>query len=303
LFSAETADCGNNATSTSRIKAVEFHFSGGNPVVDARIDVSDVAGGGFRPQVAYSPGLNQYLIAWEDRRNAGGSSYRFDVYAQRLDGTLNPVGGDMVLAAGSDYTNDNTSAAWTPRPAVAGGNTKFLTSWFDRTPSGGAVVWSVKGSLVPGNGGPGAVFPVAEMTFAERHESAPTGFLSISFNSGMNEFLVGLTSHLESIRGYFSSARVQRVDQSGQLLRLNGSVRSGPGVGDALDASLDGQISVGVASNLQRRAYQIVYAKHAPRQHSQDFDIWGVQVQGTPCPSCRRWLPIICRHGLCTRPR
>ena len=300
LFGTMKADCGNNASSTSRVKAVEFHFSGNTPVVDTQFNVSDVSGGGFRPRVAYSSGLNQYLAAWEDRRNAGGQAYRFDVYGQRLGGNLGLIGGDIALAMGGDYTNQDTSATWTPRPSVAGGSTNFLASWFAREPMGTAVVWSVVGSLVPASGAPGISFPIAEWTYTENHAgSAPAGFLASGYNSAIWEYLVGWTSHQESIRGYISFALAQRVNSLGQLLRLNGTVMDRAGVGYYLDSALDDQISVAMAVNPQRGGgrseYDIVYGKHAPSGIAPDFDIWGarVQMEAVTPPAYRIYLPLI----------
>lgn len=320
LFGTLKADCGNNASSTSRVKAVEFHFSGNTPIVDAQLDVSDVNGGGFRPRVAYSSGLNQYLVAWEDRRNAGGQAYRFDVYGQRLGGDLGLMGGDMSLATGGDYTNEDTSATWTPRPGVAGSNTAFLVTCFAREAQGEAVIWSLIGKLVPASGSPGTAFPIARMTFAQPHPGrAPAGFLATTYNSVVDEFMVGLTSHLETVWGYISLALVQRVSSIGELLNLDGSVKSQPGVGNSVDYDNDDQISVGMAVNSMGETgaseYLVVYGKHAPREPAQDFDIWGVRVQmpasptATPTPihtptptatptmpSYRVFLPIIMKN-------
>jgi len=284
LFGTLKADCGNSASSTSRVKAVEFHFSGNTPVVDAQRNVSDVNGGGFRPRMAYSSGLNQYLVAWEDRRNAGAQAYRFDVYAQRLAGNVTIVGSDILLASGGDYTNEDTSATWTPRPGVAGSNTNFLVTWFAREAQGEAVIWSVVGRLVPASGSPRTAFPIAQMTFAQQHPGrAPAGFLATKYNSAVDEFLVGMTSYLESVWGYVSFALVQRVSNDGQLLNLDGSVKSQPGVGNSLDYDNDDQISVSIAVNPQSGTgtsdYLAVYGKHAPRQQAQDFDIWGARVR------------------------
>ncbi|HIC90210.1 MAG TPA: hypothetical protein EYP04_12525 [Anaerolineae bacterium] len=286
LFGAQTADCGNNPSSTSRIRAVEFHFNGNAPVVDAQLDVSDVDGGGFRPRLAYSAGLDQFLVAWEDRRSTSGQSYRFDVYAQRLTGNMTPLGTDIVLASGGDYTNDDTSATWTPRPDVAGGSQAFLTSWFAREVQGDAVIWSVVGRLVPAGGSPGTPFPIAAMTLAERHpDQAPTGFLTTAYNNHVHEFLVSWTSYLESLWGYLSFALAQRVGENGDLLNLDGSLRSQPGVGYSVDYEHDDKISMAMAVNPQtaggKSEYLMVYGKHAPHQPAQDFDIWGVRMEIT----------------------
>ena len=226
--------------------------------------------------------------------------YRFDVYAQRLAGSMTVVGSDILLASGGDYTNEDTSATWTPRPGVAGSNTNFLVTWFAREAQGEAVIWSVVGRLVPASGSPSTVFPIARMTFAQRHPGrAPSGFLVTTYNSVVDEFLVGLTSYLESVWGYISFALVQRVSSVGQLLNLDGSVKSQPGVGNSVDYEIDDQISVAMAVNPVGWAgaseYLVVYGKHAPRRPAQDFDIWGarVQMEAVTPPPYRIYLPLI----------
>jgi len=301
LFGAQTADCGNNASSTSQIKALEFHFSGDSPVVDTQLDISDVTSGAFRPRLAYSAGLNQYLVAWEDRRNAGGETYRFDIYAQRLNSNMTIKGADTSLATDGDYTNDDTSATWTPRPVVTGGNDNFLTAWFSHETEDSAAIWSVAGRLVPSSGSPSSTITITQMTYAQQHTGqAPTGFLAATYNGSAGEYLVGMTSHLESVWGYISFALIQRMSLDGQLLNLDGSMKSQPGVGNSVDYDNDDQISIALAvnpiSSMSTTDYLVVYGKHAPTQHSQDFDIWGARVQ-MPAPYLKNvYLPLVCKE-------
>ncbi|MGD8967271.1 MAG: hypothetical protein PVI07_07170 [Anaerolineae bacterium] len=300
LFGADTADCGNNASSTSNIRANEFYFSGDSPVTGTPLDVSAVNGGAFRPHVAYSSGLSQYLVAWEDRRSAGGEAYRLDVYAQRLSSDMALAGSDIALAAGGYYTNYDTSATWTPRPAVAGGGDRFLVTWCSREAKDSALIWSVEGNLISSGGTPGTVFTVAQMSFAQLHAGqSPTGFLSAAYASTVQEYMVGMTSHLESVWGYLSSARIQRISNNGQLLRMDGSVQSAPGVGYAVDYANEDQIALGLAVNPASGAdsadHMAVYARHRTDQPPQDIDIWSVRGQ-VPHPYSV-YLPLVCRGG------
>jgi len=288
FFGADTADCGNDASSSSGVWATEFYFSGDSPVTGTVLELSDVSGGAFRPHLAYSRALSQYLVAWEDRRSAGGETYRFDVYAQRLSGDMTVAGSDVALAAGGDYTNYDTSATWTPRPAVAGGGEHFLATWFSREVADSAVIWSVEGSLISSAGTPGTVFTVARTSFAQSHAGqSPAGFLSAAYASTAQEYLVGMTSHLESVWGYLSSARIQRISSDGQLLKIDGSSQSAPSVGYSVDYENDDQIAMGLAVNPVSGAdtadYMAVYARHRTDQTAQDFDVWSVRVQ-IPAP-------------------
>lgn len=298
LFGAQTADCGNNASSTSRIKAMEFYFSGDTPVVESIVDISDGNTGAFRPRLAYSIGLNQYLVVWEDRRNVSGQAYRFDVYAQRLGNDLTIMESDIPLATGGDYSNYDTSATWTPRPVVAGGDNRFLVAWFDRNVEESAVIWSVKGRLVPTSGTVGTPFTIAEMPFAQEHAGqSPTGFLAIAYLPAAQEYLVGMTSHLESLWGYLSFALVQRVSSDGQLLKIDGTPQSSPGVGYSVDYESEDQIALGMAINPVSGAgtadYMVVYGKHLRNKPAQDYDIWSARMQ-IPAPYLESvYLPLV----------
>ncbi len=302
LFGAQTADCGNDAASTSRIKALDFYLDGDNPVISAARDISDVSSGAFRPRLAYSAGLNQYLVAWEDRRNSAGQAYRFEVYAQQLSSDMAIVGSDIQLAAGGDYANYDTSATWTPRPAVAGGDNRFLIAWFTHEVQDSAMLWSVTGRLVPDGGVPGTPFTIARMTFAQSHTGqSPTGFLAVAYLNPVQEYLVGMTSHLESVWGYLSLALVQRVSSDGQLLKLDGSIRSQPSVGNSVDYDNDDQVGIAIATNpisgVGTSDYLVAYSKHAPGRSSQDFDIWGARVR-MPAPSVKgAYLPLVPRQS------
>lgn len=280
---AQTADCGNNANSTSRVKALEFALNGDAPAPGATRDVSDAANGGFRPRLAYSSNLDQYLVAWEDRRNAAGQAGAFAVFAQRLAADTSPIGSDLTLANNGDYSNYDTSATWTPRPVVAAAEDRFLVAWFAQAREDDARIWSVMARLAPASGPASAEILVARMTFAESHTgAAPSGFLAAAYLSPSQEFMVGLSSHLESIWGYLSLARIQRVTKDGQLLKLDGTVRSEPGVGTSIDSDNDDQIGLALTANptgyTGTADYLAAYSKHAPGLAGQDFDIWGGRI-------------------------
>lgn len=237
-------------------------------------------------------------MVWEDRRNAGGETYRFDVYAQRLGSHLTIIGSNFPLATGGDYTNYDTSATWTPRPVAAGGNDHFLAAWFERSVEADAVIWSVKGRLVSTTGTGGTPFIIAEMPFAQSHAGqSPTGFLAAAYLNTAQEYMVGLTTHLESLWGYRSFALVQRVNNNGQLLRMDGTLQDTPGVGDSVDYENEDQIAIGVATNpvggVRMADYMVVYGKHLRNEPAQDYDIWSVRIQ-IPAPYQKSvYLPFV----------
>lgn len=302
LFGAETAGCGNNASSTSSVKAVEFYFSGDIPVISSSLTLSGISGGGFRPQMTYSATMNQYLSSWEDRRNATGQLYRFDVYAQRISGQFTLVENNLALATGGDYTNYDSTATWTPRPVVTGGDNNFLAVWFSRTTQDGAVIWSVMGNLIPTSGTPSTTpFTVARITFAQSHTgNSPAGYLSATYSWTSKEYLVGMSSYLESVWGYLSFALIQRVRYDGQLLKLDGSVQSQPGVGYSIDYENEDQLAPGIAvnpiSNPTTTDFLVVYSKHLVNQTAQDTDIWNVKIQEEAPYVKSVFLPVIMKR-------
>ena len=285
LFGAETANCGNNVNSSSSVKAVEFHFNGDVPIISSSLTLSGTNGGSFRPFMAFSTAMNQYLVSWEDRRNAAGQPYRFDVYTQRISGQFTLFENNFALATGGDYTNYDSTATWTPRPAIASASDQFVAVWFARTTQGGAVIWSVMGNLIPISGIPSTTpFTVARITFAQSHTgNSPAGYLSIAYSWASKEYLVAMSSYMESVWGYLSLALIQRVRYDGQLLKLDGSIQSQPGVGYSVDYENEDQLAPGIAvnpiSNPATTDFMIVYGKHLINQSAQDTDIWNVRVQ------------------------
>ena len=283
LFGSETTDCGNDASSTSSIMAVELNLNDGDPIFNTPLDITDVNGGAFRPSVSYSNALGQYLVAWEDRRNSFNRQYVLDVYAQRLNFDLSIVGSDIPLSTGVDYTNFDSSATWTPRPVVVGSESNFLVTWFTRVQQEAAVIWSVEGKLIYKTNLSSSPFTIMQMPFAQSHSgNSPTGFLSAAYSEAIQGYLVGITSYLESIWGYLSFSLIQHISKSGQLYDLNGNVQSKPSVGYSIDYENDDQIGISITANssnsLATADYLVAYSKHAKALSERDFDIWGVPI-------------------------
>jgi hypothetical protein len=299
LFNASTSDCGNNLASTSAVKALEFSWSNNQPVIGAKKNISGVNAGSFRPSLAYNPSLRKYLIAWEDRRNANGQDYYFEVYGQLLDNNLSLLGNNKLLSIGNDYTNYDTSATWTPRPSVTQGFNNFLAAWFSHTQSNGVHIWSIAGRSISSNGTLSGFYTLAQMTLAESHYgNAPTGFLSVSYTWSTREYLLAMTNQLETVWGYLSSARVQRVDNTGQLIRLrDGGIQSQASVGSSINYQNDDQISIGLGAlsvySPKTARYLAVYSMHSRNKPSQDFDIYATQVQIQAPYSSSALLPVL----------
>jgi hypothetical protein len=297
LYGAQTSDCGSNPASDSQPHAVQFSWQGNELQEETPINLAANASGAFRPQLIYSPEMDQYLAVWEDRRNAADKPDFFQVTAQRVAHDWTLSGQNLMLSDGSLYTSPDTSATWTPRPTVSASRTNFLVSWFSRKAETTAVLWSVQASLLSSSSSAEPAFPVARINFAQPHpENAPTGFLASAYAPGINEYLVGWSSHMESFWGYFSLALVQRVGTDGTLVRLDGSVQNQPGVGYSIDYENDDQINIGLAADTAREFsadYFVIYSKH-PLDHAElDFDIWGTHVFIPAANSRNLYLPTI----------
>ena len=299
---SQPLDCASTYSSTSQIEATYFQWAGESPDLGTPIGVSTAAGGAFRPRLAHSATMDKVLIVWEDRRNAGSGLFRFDVYGRLLYGNLSAVGSDFALAFGGDYANLDSSATWTPRPAVAGGRNGFLATWFERQPRDGAVTWLAKGTQMLTDTSTTTPFTITTVTFAQQHPGqAPTGFLDAAYNSSAREFLVGLTSHLESVWGYISFALIQRISPFGQLLKLNGTAMAQPSVGYSVDYGNEDQLAITVAVNPMgdplTTEYLMAYGRHAPGQQSQDSDIWTARLRLPASYVQSVFLPLVVRNS------
>ncbi|MBX3012172.1 MAG: hypothetical protein KF832_11730 [Caldilineaceae bacterium] len=295
LLGAATDDCGNQAASTSAIKAVAFSLQGDTPQPQQSITVASEPKGAFRPALDYSRGLDQYLVAWEDRRAAAGNPARFDLYTQSLrdSPTINNspsitlTGSNRALVTGIDYISLDSSATWTPRPAVSASPEQFLTTWFQRIAVDSGAQWSVMGDLVPALTGNSTPFPVFQLSYAAAHPGdGPSGYLDTTYVAATGDYLVGITAHLETFSGYFSAAQIQRVDNQGQLFSLAGTPQSAAGSGEAVDLSIAPQISLAMLAppSPSNSSMLVLYGKHPPNKPAQDFNIWGARLLA-PTPS------------------
>jgi len=296
LGGADASDCGNDPKSSSSVRSVEFHFQDQDMITGAKWTLSD-ASGAFRPDIAYSPLLDRYLIVWESRQDAGDAPYRFDIYGGYLDGDGSLVETSIEIDSEGDYSNDDNANTWTPRPAVAGGRDNFLATWFRKSEEGSAVVWSVTGSLLSRSEPTIGPLTIAEMTLAELAvEDAPTGFLGAAFDTAAGEYLAAWTSHRELFTGYTSRAAIQRITQDGRLLALDGSEKPSPDSGYLLDSTNLDQLSLGLATNPEAgedlSEYLVAYARQATCGAEADFDIWGTRVQVVTV-EYGAWLPLV----------
>lgn len=295
-FGANVADCGDNPASTGQIRVAELSsHSDGSLQIERQAVISEAAHGAFRPSLAYHPLSSRYLVTWEDRRAGAGDPYRFDVYAQRLGSDLSNLGNNQLLSFGM-YENSDTSATWTPRPVVVDDSAGFIVTSFQAERLGGSTTWSIVGHRITLQGQLISVGRVSIVTITSPpNGNAPTGFMNITQDQVTNHYLVVVSSHIESLFGYYSSLRMQRFAEDGTLLTLQGQPQVSAGTGVALDPVLDDQIMVSMAQRSLSPLYSehlLVYARHALESHSQDYDIWSVRLVSSSLDK-DAYLPIL----------
>ena len=143
----------------------------------------------------------------------------------------------------------------------------------------------MKGRFVTSNGGLTSPFLVACSTFVHSYAGrSPQGFLAATYLPSSEEYLAGMSMHLESLWGYLSLVLVQRINRQGQLLRMNGARQHEAGVGYSIDYQNDDQIGIDLAVRPAGTSDTVdeamaVYSKHQFSKPSQDFDIWSARIQ------------------------
>jgi len=145
-------------------------------------------------------------------------------------------------------------------------------------------ILSVKSKTISSNGNLGEPVTIANMSFAQSHtDDPPFGFLSSAAINAADEYLIGMTSHLESLGGFYSSLRVQRMDHENHLLKNDGTIRDQVSIGEILDIEKDDQLSLNITANPNSGSgtadYLAVYAKHMTSGSPYDFDIFSVRIQ------------------------
>jgi len=150
----------------------------GRPVGgDFRISGNNATNSELSPAVAYNPKANQYLVVWQDGRDA---TRDWDVYGRRVSADGKPVGGDFRVS-GSEATSDER------RPAVAYNSVanQYLVVWQDGR-SYATRGYDIFGRRVSADGKPvGGDFRVSGSKAAS-DEGSP----AVAHNPKANQYLV-----------------------------------------------------------------------------------------------------------------
>lgn len=297
LGGANTADCGNDRASTSRIVAQSFTISTAGQLELINDQVISPAVGAFRPHLALHPANNHYMVVWEDRRDSD-AAYALAVYGQRLTPNLVAVGDNVALTATQDYENKDASTTWTARPRVAASATGFLSVWFEREGEVAEPLWSTKGRMMATNGSLAAPFEIDMVAFTDpRFDQTPTGFLDAVFVPGHNEYVVGNATFAERPWGLFSEVRLQRVAANGRLLRFqDGATTATPNSG-LLDSAHQDRVGISLASAEQTEILAVYSKPSAEASHGRSFDIWHVRgaLGAAPQQPSAVYLPLVRR--------
>jgi hypothetical protein len=191
---------GQRLSAAGTAKGGNFRISGGGAVGD---DLS--------PAAAYNPNSKQYLVVWEDWRNA--SLQGPDIYGQRLS----PTGG----AKGTNFRiGDSPGASDEAWPAVAHNPTanQYLVAWMDARNG----TWDIYARRVSAAGGLLGSSTRICQPIATANEYRP----QVAYNPAANQYLVvwsderNLASRLRDIYG-------RRVSATGVILGKDFRV-SGP---------------------------------------------------------------------------
>ncbi|PDW00189.1 hypothetical protein [Candidatus Viridilinea mediisalina] len=297
LGGANTADCGNDRTSTSRIVAQSFTLSSAGEVEILHEQVISPAVGAFRPHLALHPAQNHYMVVWEDRRESD-AAYALAVYGQRLTPNLVAVGDNVVLAATQDYENKDANTTWTARPRVAASATGFLSVWFEREGEVAEPLWSTKGRTMASNGTLAEPFEIDMVAFTDpRFDQTPTGFLDVVFVPGDNEYVVGNATFAERPWGLFSEIRLQRVAANGRLLRFRDGATTATPDNGLLDTAHQDRVGISLASAEDSEILAVYSKPSAAARHGQSFDIWHVRgaLGAPPQQPSAVYLPLVRR--------
>ncbi len=297
LGGADTADCGNDPASTSRIIVRSFTIDTAGQVEVVNEQAVSPAVGAFRPHLALHPANSHYVVVWEDRRDSN-AAYALAVYGQRLTPDLVAAGDHLVLATTQSYQNKDADTTWTARPRVAASATGFLSVWFERKGEVAEPLWSTVGRIIAADGTLAAPFEIDLVSFADpRFEQAPTGFLDAVYVPDQDEYVVGNATFAERPWGFFSEVRLQRVAAGGQLLSFhNGATTATPDSG-FLDLTRQDRIGIGLASAGNGEILAVYSKPPATATHGQVFDIWHVRggIGAAPQEPSGVYLPLIVR--------
>jgi hypothetical protein len=146
----------------------------------SEVRLSSNAASQVNPAVAWNQTAGQYLVVWEDHRNAG--TWGFDIYGRRLNANGGAVGADFRITGGTaDASERMPAVVWN-----AAAN-EYLVVWEDwRNSTGPGSGADIYGRRIGANGvAVGADFRISTPT-GEKHESHP----AVSWDQTTNRYLV-----------------------------------------------------------------------------------------------------------------
>jgi hypothetical protein len=226
---------------------------------DIRISGRGATVGELAPALAWNGTANEYLVVWQDGRNA-----QQDIYARRLSAAGVPVGADFRIS-GSAATSDE----WAPAVVWNGTANEYLVVWQDGRNSA-TRGWDIYGQRVSAAGiSVGANFRISSLG-AVTDDTTP----AVAWNGVANQYLVVWEDYRTfSTRGVDVYGR--RVSATGVPVGVDFRV-SGP------DATSD-DWTPGVAWNATADQYLVVW-RDDRNSSIPDFDIYGRRVSAAGVP-------------------
>lgn len=130
-----------------------------------------------RPALAYGAAADEFLVVWQDERNA--ASRGKDIYGRRVD-AAGPIGNDFRICGAA-------AKAFDADPAVAYGEAgdRFLVVWEDERNFGTRLA-DVYGRFVAGGGGPDG----PDFRVSGRKATRTDGWPAVAYSPLVDEFLV-----------------------------------------------------------------------------------------------------------------
>ena len=112
-------------------------WAGGNFAIGEYIDTGHSDYFQWLPAIAYNSSNNEYLVVWEDQRNAtvGDARGQKDIYAQRISGQGDLLGHNFSICSVADNQE-------TPSVAYNSADNKYLVAWHDKRNGSNADIYA-----------------------------------------------------------------------------------------------------------------------------------------------------------------
>jgi hypothetical protein len=209
------------------------------------------------PAVAWNATNNQYLVVWQDARDA--ATRGDDIYGQRLSGTGAALGSNFRISGAWATERD-----WSPAVVWNQTSNEYLVAWQDDRNYAADKGFDIYGQRISAAGVPvGSNFRVTDLLHSGSYAPA------LAWNQTNNEYLV-VWHDGRSYASRFNDIYGQRVSAAGVALGGNFRV-SGP-------SALKDDLNAAVAWNQANNQYLVVWGDARGPAATRGVDIYGQRV-------------------------